>query len=111
MNMLKNTQKTAEDRNTLIKTTAVMLTQYKHALLLLKNCWKERKKVHLGFLSLLVALFSKLLHLLSELFSFTVAFFYNFHNFLPFLVDFVILPETQIKLEQWIPDVSGEEPR
>lgn len=86
-----------------------MLIQDKHALLLLKNCWKERK-VHLGFLSLLVALFSKLLHLLSELFSFTVAFFYNFHNFLPFLVDFVILPETQIKLEQWFPDVSGEEP-
>lgn len=42
--MLKNTQKTAEDRNTLIKTTAMMLIQYKHTLLLLKNCWKERKK-------------------------------------------------------------------
>lgn len=109
MNMLKNTQKTAEDCNTNKNNcsdvnTIQARTTFTQELL-------ERKKVHLGFLSLLVALFSKLLHLLSELFSFTVAFFYNFHNFLPFLVDFVILPETQIKLEQWFPDVSGEEPR
>lgn len=52
-----------------------------------------RSIAHLGFLSALAALFSELLHLLLELFSFTVAFFYYFHKFLSFLVDFVILPE------------------
>lgn len=63
-----------------------------------KNWTKDRQfrsvdEAHLGFLSVLAALFSELLHLLPELFSFTVAFFYDFHKFLSFLVDFVILPE------------------